>query len=188
MTGFRYPGKTSGFNRDPEPPHPNDRRPLPKKTLGAIVGAVAASVLLVTIPSDEGTELRAYRDIAGVWTICNGDTNDVRAGMVETPEGCRRRLERQLIAHAEPVMRCTPWLAGEGRDYARAAAVSLAYNIGTTAYCRSTVDRRFDAGNWRGGCDAFLMWTKARVGGRLVEVRGLRLRRERERAMCLRGL
>lgn len=44
--------------------------------------------------------------------------------------------------------------------------------------------RRFNAGNWRGGCDAFLMWNRA--GGRVV--RGLALRRARERALCLKGL
>jgi lysozyme len=62
--------------------------------------------------------------------------------------------------------------------------VSLAYNIGTGAYCRSSVDRQFDAGNWRAGCDAMLKWNKA--GGR--EIRGLTQRRQRERAICLRGL
>lgn len=170
-------GKMTGFNTDPK------KAPPRKGALALLIGTAAASVLFATIPQDEGTEYRAYRDIVGVWTICNGDTANVRPGMVETPEGCRARLERQLIAHAAPVVKCTPWLAGEGRDYPRAAAVSLAYNIGTGAYCRSTADKRFDVGNWRGGCDAFLMWTKA--GGR--EVRGLRLRRERERELCLKG-
>lgn len=155
-----------------------------KKTLAGIVGVTAAAMLYTSIPREEGTELRAYRDIAGVWTICSGDTADVQPGQVATAQECRERLERQLIAHAEPVMRCTPRLREEGRDYQRAAAVSLAYNIGVGAYCRSTVDRRFDAGDWRGGCDAILMWDKA--GGRVV--RGLQLRRQRERAVCLRGL
>jgi lysozyme len=159
-----------------------NKKPLPP--LVALVGTIAASVLLVTIPKDEGTEYRAYKDIVSTWTVCSGDTANVRPGMVETPEGCRKRLEHQLIAHAEPVLKCVPWLAAEGRDYPRAASVSLAYNIGTTAFCRSTAAKRFNAGDWRGGCDAFLMWTKA--GGK--EVRGLRLRRERERALCLRGL
>lgn len=169
-------GKLVGFNDNPAP--------KPKKALVGVVGAIAAGVLFVSIPKDEGTELRAYRDIVGVWTVCNGDTANVRPGMVETPEGCRKRLERQLVAHAEPVLKCLPWLAVQGRDYPRAAAVSLAYNIGTDAFCRSTAARRFNAGDWRGGCDAFLMWTRA--GGK--EVRGLRLRRERERELCLRGL
>lgn len=152
--------------------------------LAAIVGVIAAAGLFVTIPEDEGTRYTAYRDIVGVWTICQGDTKNVAPGMVETKEGCQRRLEQQLIAHAAPVMKCTPRLAEEGRDYQRWAAVSLAYNIGAGAYCRSTVDRRFDAGDWKGGCDAILMWNKA--GGRVI--RGLKLRREREREICLRGL
>jgi lysozyme len=161
--------------------------PKPKaggKSLAAIVGLAAASALLVLIPKEEGTETKAYRDVVGIWTICNGDTKNVRPGMVETQEGCRKRLEQQLIAHAEPVMQCTPRLREKGRDYQRVAAVSLAYNIGVTAYCRSTVDRRFDAGDLKGACDGFLAWRFA--GGR--EIRGLKLRRIREREICLRGL
>lgn len=156
--------------------------------LTGIVGTIAASILYVTIPADEGTEYRAYRDIAGIWTVCNGDTTNVRPGMVETPEGCRIRLERQLIAHAKPVMACVPQLGQSGRDHQRAAAVSLAYNIGVAAFCKSTAAKRFRAGDWRGGCDAFLSWNKARVKGVLRPVKGLTLRRERERETCLRGL
>lgn len=155
-----------------------------KGPLTAIVGAVAATSLFASIPQEEGTKLAAYRDIVGVPTICSGDTKNVRMGMVETPEGCRVRLESQLTAFASAVMRCSPTLAEQGRDYQRAAAVSLAYNIGAAAYCRSTVDRRFDAGDFKGGCDAFLLWNKA--GGRAVA--GLTNRRNRERATCLKGL
>lgn len=156
----------------------------PQGPLVAIVGAVAATSLFASIPKDEGYKLAAYRDVVGIPTICFGDTKNVRLGMVETPEGCMRRLEAQLVAHAAPVMKCSPRLNEPGRDNQRAAAVSLAYNIGVRAYCRSTVDRRFDAGDWRGGCDAFLRWNKA--GGRAI--RGLTLRRQRERELCLRGL
>lgn len=159
-----------------------------KGPLAAIVGAVAATSLFATIPKDEGYKLAAYRDIAGIPTICFGDTKSVRMGMKETPEGCMRRLEAQLVAHAAPVMKCSPRLNEPGRDWQRAAAVSLAYNIGVRAYCNSSVDRAFDAGNWRAGCDAFLKWNKARVNGQLRPVRGLTLRREREREICLKGL
>lgn len=157
-------------------------------TLTAIVGAVAATSLLASIPKDEGSKLAAYRDIAGIVTICNGDTKNVRMGMVETPEGCQRRLEAQLVAHAKPVMECTGYLRRDGTDWQRAAAVSLAYNIGVRAYCKSSVDRLFDAGQPRAACDAFLNWSKARVGGQLRVVKGLLNRRQRERALCLKGL
>lgn len=166
---------------------PANKKPLSgsqKGGLVAIVGSIAAALLFTTIPKDEGTEYKAYRDIVGVWTICNGDTKNVRPGMVEDKAGCEKRLEQQLIAHAAPVMACSPRLKEEGRDYQRAAAVSLAYNIGVTAYCKSTVDRMFDAGQWRAGCDAFRRWVMA--GGKRVQ--GLANRRERERATCLKGL
>jgi lysozyme len=65
-----------------------------------------------------------------------------------------------------------------------AAATILAFNIGTAAFCRSSVARRWNAGDWRGGCEAFLMWVHA--GGRVVP--GLINRRKAERAICLRGL
>jgi lysozyme len=159
-----------------------------KGPLVAIVGAMAATSLFASIPKEEGVEYKAYRDIANVLTICAGDTYDVRPGLIETPEGCRQRLERQLVAHARPVMACTPRLSEPGRDWQRAAAVSLAYNIGVGAWCRSTADKRFDAGDWRGGCDAFLSWSKARVGGQLRVVKGLLSRRQREREICLRNV
>lgn len=159
-----------------------------KPPLVAIVGAIAATSLFASVPKEEGTEYKAYRDIAGIWTVCQGDTKDVHPGLIETPEGCRQRLEMQLVAHARPVMACTPALSETGRDYQRAAAVSLAYNIGVGAYCRSTADKRFDVGDWKGGCDAFLSWSKAKVNGQLRTVQGLLSRRQRERAICLRGL
>ncbi len=180
------------------------QKPRKGKLLVALVGALAACGLLVSTPAEEsgrvqraevtaagdvvtthvsGPEHRtAYRDIVGIWTICDGDTADVKAGQVETRAGCQARLERQLLAHAEPVMACIPQLAAPGLDYKRWAAISLAYNVGVTAVCKSTMAQHFRAGRWRQGCDAILLWNRA--GGRVV--RGLTLRRERERAICLR--
>lgn len=196
-------GTLVGFNADP--PAKPDRRGTGIALIAAI-GAPAALLLFQTVPAEEsgrtvkvtqqadgsvslehraGSEhLIAYRDMVGVLTICDGDTRNVRAGMVETREGCTRRLEQQLLAHAEPVMACVPTLREPGRDYQRAAAVSLSFNIGTSGFCHSTAAARFRAHDWRRGCDAFLAWNRA--GGR--EVRGLTLRRQRERAICLRGL
>jgi lysozyme len=156
--------------------------------LAAVVGSLAASSLLLTVPKEEGTSYKAYKDIAGIWTVCQGDTKNVYPSLIETPEGCRVRLERQLVIHAKGVMACTPRLSEEGREWQRAAAVSLAYNIGVGGYCKSSVDRYFDTGNWKRGCDNFLSWNKARVNGVLRPVKGLTERRKRERDICLKGL
>lgn len=160
-------------------------KPSPYKRFVAIVGAATALIAAPFVASWEsgGKEhLTAYRDIVGVWTICDGDTQGVRPGMVETPEGCRIRTDRQLAAHAAPVLACTPVL--RDRPEQLSAAISLAYNIGTAGYCGSTVARRFNARDFAGACDAMLMWDKA--GGRTV--RGLTRRRQAERELCRRGL
>jgi lysozyme len=164
--------------------------PAPKRrTLIAVVGAACA---LIASPFVAGWEsggtprLTAYRDVAGIWTICDGVIDGVRPGMTETLAGCEARREAELIRHADPVLACTPAL--RGRPHQLAAAVSLAYNIGTGGYCQSSAARLFNAGQWRAACDAFLPWNKARVNGTLTVVRGLARRREAERALCLKDL
>jgi len=88
--------------------------------------------------------------------------------------------------HLRGVLACTPTLTD--RRYQLAAATRTAFNTGVSAFCGSTIAKRFNARDWRGGCDAMLAWNKARVNGRLVIVTGLAKRRERERAMCLTDL
>ena len=159
-----------------------------RKTLVGVVGIACAAIVTPFVSGWESggkPRLVAYQgkhDPANVWTICDGETLGVTPGMVETVAGCMARNEAALIRHAEPVLACTPALRGHPNQLA--AAISLAYNIGTAGYCRSTVDRRFDAGDWRGACDAILMWNKA--NGQVVN--GLDRRRRAERALCLKEL
>ncbi|AJX18540.1 glycosyl hydrolase [Burkholderia pseudomallei] len=160
-----------------------------RKTLVGVVGAAAAALLLSVVPKFEGLELIARPDPIGIVTACYGDTKDVHAGQRFTPAECRARLEQRLIEHAEPVLRCTPVL--RGRTYQLAAAVSFAYNIGAGAYCGSITAKRFNAGDWKGACQAmnesdngWPQWVTAR--GRVLP--GLVKRRAEERAICERGL
>jgi Phage-related lysozyme (muraminidase) len=154
-----------------------------KKSLAGLVGA-AAALLYVLVPAHEGEVLTTYKDPVGILTVCYGDTDPAMAipGVTYTREECLQSLERQLVAHAEPVLACTPVL----RDHPEqlAAAVSLAYNIGEGNYCKSTVARRFNAGDWAGACAAFEMWTKAK--GKTLP--GLVRRRADERALCEKNL
>lgn len=155
---------------------------------GALVGAVGVAAAAILSPFVSGWEsggkqhLAAYQDIVGVWTLCDGETLGVKKGDTDTVEGCAIRLDTRLAGFAQEVAKCTPSL--RGKDEMWASATSLAYNIGTGAYCKSTVDRQFDAGNLRAACDAYLMWNKA--GGRVVQ--GLANRRAAERALCLKGI
>ena len=71
---------------------------------------------------------------------------------------------------------------------ARSASISLAYNIGTRAFCKSSARKAFDAGDWETACDKFLLWDKVRIDGVLKKSRGLANRRAEERELCLEGL
>lgn len=191
-------------------------QPAPPKSRGrsgslvALVGAASAIALLTMVPKEESGRkvavtvddrgaatvrhisgplyLNAYLDVAGILTACDGITRGVHRGQRYTPEECGSMLERELASHAEGVLRCTPTLAAADRHWQRVAAVSFAYNVGVSAFCGSTVMRRFNAQDWVGGCNALLAWDKARVRGRLQRVAGLTARRRREHALCLRGL
>lgn len=200
------------FRRDDQPrPVAAATEKQPKAgTLAAIVGVVAAGALLAYVPEEEsgrkvdvevapdGTAkvrhisgkqyLRAYLDIAGIATACDGITRNVRMGQTYTEAQCAALLERELVIHAKGVMQCSPGLKDAGRDWQRVAAVSFAYNVGVGGYCSSSVARGFNAGNYAAGCNALLKWNKARTAKGLREVRGLTLRRQRERAICLRNL
>lgn len=155
-----------------------------KKTLAGVVGAVAAAILYTFVPAREGEVLTTYYDPVGIATVCYGDTDTAMAvpGATYTRGKCLQSLENQLIAHAEPVLACTPGV--DESPEMTAAFVSLAYNIGTGAFCRSTVARRFNAGDYAGSCAAIEMWNKA--GGKVFK--GLVRRRAEERALCERGI
>ena len=153
-----------------------------KKTIATVIGTACAALCVPLVMQWEGLEQTGYKDIVGIPTKCYGDTNDVEVGKTYTMDECRESLNTQLIDHAEPVLACVPSL--EGRTYQLAASVSLAYNIGTGAFCTSTVARRFRAGEWQAGCEAFGMWKYA--GGEVVQ--GLVNRRNAEIELCMRGL
>lgn len=152
----------------------------------ALVGAGTAGALLSDIRTDEGRRLHAYKDIAGIVTICDGDTHDVRMGQAATDAQCDERTAKQLLAHANVVLRCVPALREQGREQQLRAATRFDYNLGR--YCAGSPGILHRAGQWRRGCDAMLLYNKARVGGKLVAVRGLTLRRQREHAVCVSGL
>lgn len=150
--------------------------------LVAIVGAVAAGALHDLTPRFEGTELTTYRDLGGVLSYCTGATENAQWGKTYTPEQCRAQLDRDLERHAAGIARCVPM--SRLTDGQKVAFVDAAYNIGVSAFCGSSMARRANAGDMVGACNALLMWNK--VGGKVV--RGLTLRRQAEREICLRGL
>lgn len=159
-------------------------KPLTTTQKGAAGVALAAMLALATplVGVWEGKSNLPYPDklAGGLMTVCYGETR-VEMRPYSDAE-CSVMLQRGLADFATPVLKRNPEL--EDRPNQWAAATSLAYNIGVANYRKSTVAKRFSAGRWREGCNAFLLWNNA--SGKVV--RGLTRRREAERQTCLRGI
>lgn len=152
-----------------------------KAKAGAGGAAAAIALAVAFIAPWEGVELRAYRDIVGIPTICYGETRGVSMGDSATLAECQTML---AVAVADFEKGIRPCLPPSLPDSTRAAFVSAAYNIGQRAFCGSSMSRLAKAGDLRGACEALMKWNKA--GGKVV--RGLTNRRAAERKLCLAGL
>lgn len=157
------------------------RRPTGKQTAaGAAVAAILGAAALFVQPW-EGRELKPYRDLVGVLTVCDGHTGpDIRTGKTYTDAECDAWLQIDLAKAYASVEGCitTPLTVNQA-----AAFTSLAYNTGSKGVCGSTLQRKANAGDLRGACDELLRWKYAK--GRVVQ--GLLNRRKAERELCLRN-
>ena len=156
---------------------------MQSKTKGGLAGAALAVIIAAAaiVQPWEGRELKAYYDIVGVLTICDGDTHDVSPGQVATPAECDQRLYSQLTVFKARLDKC---LTFPLPTKTAAAFLSWAYNVGTGAACGSTLVKLANTGNLRAACEQLLRWNRA--GGKVVQ--GLTNRREAERKLCIEGL
>lgn len=137
-----------------------------------IAGALAAHF--------EGQRLNAYRDAGGVWTICQGHTAGVKPGDVATPEICARLKAEDTRAADQGVSRC---IHRPMTNAQRGAFIDFVFNEGEGRFCRSTIVRRFNAGDVKGACAALLWYTKADR----KTLPGLVKRRREEYGLCMMG-
>lgn len=155
---------------------------LTKSLGGGSAAAIAAATLLVLVPAEEGTVYRGYLDPVGIPTKCMGDTENVIVGRKYSFEECTASLNKRLADHAEPVVACVPQLVG--RPNQLVAAVDLAYNIGSDAFCKSSIAKHYRAGRLAQACAGYSAWVYAK-GKKLP---GLVKRRAKERALCEKDL
>ena len=122
-----------------------------------IVGALSLSAIgFVGLISHEGYTDKAVIPINGdVPTIGHGTTAGVKLGDTTTPTAAIERAMRDVVVFEGAIKQCVkvPLSQGEYDAY-----VDLAYNIGASGFCRSTVVKRLNTGDYRGACDAILMW------------------------------
>ena len=149
----------------------------PRQRLVAKIGASSVALVIPLVVYYEGVVLRTYSDPINKITACTGHTGpELRMGQRYTKEQCETMLYGDLLKHADALDCIKTPLA----DNQKAAFLSFAFNVGNSAFCRSTLARKANQGDMRGACAELSRWTLA--GGK--ELPGLVRRRAAERAMC----
>lgn len=131
----------------------------------------------------EGLRLKAYDDGVGVWTIGFGTTKypngiRVKKGDTCTLDQAKAYMQNDLKSFEQTVNNTVKVPLNQNQFD---ALVSLAYNIGTNAFSKSTLVKKLNANNIRGAADQFNVWVNA--GGKRMQ--GLVNRRAKEKALFL---
>lgn len=153
-----------------------------RNKLIAVAGGGAIAIATVFLGGKDGVEGRVYepyKDVAGVWTVCDGHTGtDIIKGKKYTDRECDRLLMQDL----QPVKKAVDGLVKvQLNEYQRAALYSFTYNVGTSAFSKSTLLKRLNSGDQAGACEEMRRWVYA--GG--MKWKGLQNRRDMERSLCL---
>jgi GH24 family phage-related lysozyme (muramidase) len=154
--------------------------------------AIVGLILLTTkvsaakvIAQFEGLELKAYQDSAGIWTIGYGNTRNPYTGLpVKQGDKITKKeaLDWLRITTAAVEADVKRLVKVPIKTNQQLALASLAFNIGTGAFARSTLLRLLNSGADKAAVAAqFLRWNK--VKGK--EVKGLTRRRKAESELFL---
>lgn len=144
-----------------------------------VAGLAVSASAFVAIVMHEGYSDTAIIPVPGdVPTIGFGTTGGVKPGDTITPPRAVVRALADMQKFEGAIKQCvTVPLA----QYEYDAAVSLSYNIGGAAFCRSSVVRKWNAGDYAGGCEAILLYDKFKG----KPLRGLTIRRQAEYKLCM---
>lgn len=149
-----------------------------------IAAAGGGSMLIATVflgghDGVEGRVYEPYKDVAGVWTVCDGHTG---SSIVKGKKYTDRECDRLLWNDLQPVKRSVDSLIKVPLgEFQRAALYSFTYNVGTGSFSKSTLLKRLNSGDVDGACEELRRWVYA--GG--MKWRGLMNRRDMEKSLCL---
>jgi len=145
--------------------------------------AAAASIAVGAVALFEGYSDRPYYDIAGVLTDCYGNTYNVSPTNIRTKQECTKLLNDEIY-------RVGYILLEDNKDIpvsVLAAGISLVYNIGTTAYSKSTFRKYIIRNEFYNACYEIPKWkyiTNPITREKQVS-KGLENRRAKEYDMCM---
>ena len=166
---------------------------LSAAVLALVAGGASAPVIMDQFirekESSDRYELRAYRDGAKVWTVCDGKTEGVTRDTVMTKAQCdewRKTEIGQRLTFVHSIVKV------QMSEAAWAGVGSWCFNVGNYGCKRSTAVRLINQGKQQAGCDAMLQWRFITRNGRKIDCsteqpycKGLWERRQGERELCL---
>lgn len=143
-----------------------------------VASLALSAAALVGIVVHEGYSDRAYIPVPGdVPTIGFGTTGGVKMGDRTTPTRALQRALTDINKFEGALKRCVtvPLFQHEYDAY-----LSLSYNIGSHAFCNSTLVRKLNAQDYAGACTEILRWDKFKG----TSLTGLTKRRQDEFNQC----
>lgn len=180
-------------------PEPRTKARINPRSSAIAIAAVVATGAAPIIAGHEGLLTTARPDLLTVQhviTYCYGDTDRtgaVKAGDKFTPAYCKSRLSRRVLEFAVALAPC---ITADISVASFIAIVDFGYNLGVAATCRSTLLKKYNAGDEAGAAAEILRWTWS--GGKDCRVakkpngqwvcHGIVDRREAEHALFVEGL
>ena len=126
----------------------------PRTTLAALS---LSAVALVGIVMHEGYTDRAVIPVPGdVPTIGFGTTQGVKIGDTTTPPKALSRALSDMQKFEGALKQCVT-VPLHQHEYD--AFVGFSYNVGSGAFCRSSMVKKLNAGDYPGACREILRWT-----------------------------
>ena len=145
-----------------------------------IAALVLSAASLTGIAVHEGYRDRAYIPVAGDRpTLGFGDAQGVKLGDKTDPIRALIRLNQQAEVFQKEMKQCIGDVPLHQHEWD--AYVSLTFNIGSGAFCKSTLVKKLQQQDYVGACTQILRWDKFQ--GRPLA--GLTKRRQEEYTKCI---
>ena len=122
---------------------------------------VVSGMSMIGIALHEGYVGHSYKDVVGVNTIGFGTTVGVKPGQTITVERALIKLGSNVGEKEKAMKKCLGDV--ELYQYEWDAYVGLTYNIGTGAFCTSTLVKKLkhNPPDYNGACKEILKWSRA---------------------------
>ena len=128
---------------------------LRNKVVAALTGAtMLGGAITGVIQHNEGLSLTAYKDSAGVPTICYGETKGVKMGQRATLSDCQKQLIQSAGEHAKAL----DGLPMQLSDVALLGSLDFTYNVGVAGFNGSSVKRHLKSLDYAAASKAVLDW------------------------------